>query len=91
LERARHEAFDAWRWEPGFYAGKVIAELVDTSGKVVASYHFDVAPDQNKLGEVSFAAMLDELLAFDTRLLLGNEYAQLEVGHEGRTSNPHLQ
>ena len=91
LEASRHEAFDAWRWEPGFYAGKVIAELVDTGGKVLATYHFDVAPDQNKLGETSFAAMLDELLAFDTRLLLGNEYAQLEVGREGRTSNPHLQ
>ena len=91
LETSRHEAFDAWRWQPGFYAGKVIAELVDGSGKVVATYHFDVAPDQCKLGEVSFAAMLDELLAFDTRLLLGNEYAQLEVGREGRTSDPHLQ
>ena len=26
-ESSRHEAFDAWRWEPGFYAGKVVAEL----------------------------------------------------------------
>jgi hypothetical protein len=91
LESSHHEAFDAWRWEPGFYAGKVIAELVDSGGKVLATYHFDVAPDQNKLGETSFAAMLDELLAFDARLLMGNEYAQLEVGREGLTSNPHLQ
>lgn len=91
LESLRHEAFDAWRWEPGFYAGKVIAELVGTGGKVLATYHFDVAPDQNKLGETSFAAMLDELLAFDPRLLMGNEYAQLEVGREGLTSSPHLQ
>lgn len=91
LAISRHEAFDAWRWEPGFYAGKVVAELVDCSGKVIATYHFDVAPDRSKLGEVAFAAMLDELLAFDPRLLLGNEYAQLEVGREGRASNPHLQ
>ncbi|PRA52568.1 MULTISPECIES: DUF2357 domain-containing protein [Pseudomonas] len=91
LAISRHEAFDAWRWEPGFYAGKVIAELVSAGGKLLATYHFDVAADQNKLGELSFAAMLDELLAFDTRLLMGNEYAQLEVGREGRTSNPHLQ
>ena len=91
LESSRHEAFDAWRWEPGFYAGKVVAELIDTDGKVLATYHFDVAPDQNKLGETSFAAMFDELLAFDIRLLMGNEYARLEVGREGLTSNPHLQ
>lgn len=91
LSISRHEAFDAWRWEPGFYAGRVVAELVDASGKVTATYHLDVAPDQNKLGEVSFAVMLDELLAFDTRLLLGSEYAQLELGREGRASNPHLE
>jgi len=91
LKILRHEAFDAWRWEPGFYAGRVVAELVDASGRVTATYHLDVAPDQNKLGEASFAAMLDELLAFDTRLLLGDEYAQLELGREGRASNPHLE
>lgn len=91
LDTSRHEAFDAWRWQPGFYAGKVIAELVDVTGKVVATYHFDVAPDQSKLGETSFAAMVDELLTFDLRLLLGNEHAQIEVGRAGRTSDPHLQ
>ncbi|HKS13532.1 MAG TPA: DUF2357 domain-containing protein [Pseudomonas sp.] len=91
LQNLQHSAFDAWHWQPGFYAGKVVAELIDANGNIEATYHLDVAPDQTKLGEATFAAMLDELLAFDMRLLLGNEYAQQEVGREGRISNPHLQ
>ena len=91
LENSRHAEFDAWRWQPGFYAGKVIAELVDENGNLEATYQFDVAPDKTKLGDATFTAMIDELLAFDIRLLVGNESAQLEVGHEGHTSDPHLQ
>lgn len=90
LETIRHDAFDAWQWKPMFYAGKVFAELVDEGGAVVATYHFDVAPDQSKVGEASFAAMLDEILAFDPRLLLGDEYAQRDIGREGRVTDPHL-
>ncbi|KAI2689542.1 nuclease domain-containing protein [Pseudomonas sp. TNT3] len=90
LQTIRHGAFDAWQWTPMFYAGKVSAELVDEGGVVVATYHFDVAPDQSKVGEATFAAMLDEILAFDSRLLLGDEYAQRDIGREGRVTDPHL-
>lgn len=80
-----------WRWEPGYFAGEVSAELTDLHGSVVACYRLDVAPSRDKLGREVFAKMLDEIFAFDAKLLFGTESAQASIGAEGDDANPHLQ
>lgn len=79
-----------WRWEPGFYAGQVMAELFDGSGHCIAEYRFDVAPDNTKLGADVFYDMLDELYEFDPELLFGTEAAQASMGSSGEFSSPLL-
>lgn len=79
-----------WRWEPGFYAGEVLAELLDRSGRRVAQYRLDVAPDDGKLGREVFVGMLNQLQSFDARLLFGGEEAQTEVGARGDVASPLL-
>lgn len=79
-----------WRWQPGFYAGQVAAELVGADGHRLAEYRLDVAPDASKLGADVFDGMLDELYAFDPRLLLGTEAAQASVGVVGDAAPPLL-
>lgn len=91
LETVFHEGRLAWSWTPGFFAGEVVAELVDLQGCLKASYRLDVSPDQDKLGNESFAEMLDTIIAFDPALLFGTEDAQYQIGNEGPASNPHLQ
>jgi hypothetical protein len=89
LESVDHNGTTCWRWEPGFYAGRVVAELVGPSGRL-AEYCFDVAPDDRKVGADVFDQMLDELYAFDPALLLGTEAAQASVGVEGEVASPLL-
>lgn len=79
-----------WRWQPGFYAGQVVAELVSNTGQRLAEYRIDVAPDDAKLGADVFGGMLDELYAFDPALLLGTEAAQASIGVSGEVASPLL-
>jgi hypothetical protein len=79
-----------WRWDPGFYAGQVVAELLDGVGQRIAEFRFDVAPGGAKLGADVFQDMLDELYAFDPALLLGTEAAQASIGSSGEFSSPLL-
>lgn len=79
-----------WRWQPGFYAGQVAAELVGADGHRLAEYQLDVAPDASKLGADVFDGMLDELYAFDPQLLLGTEAAQASIGVVGDAAPPLL-
>lgn len=72
-----------WRWQPGFYAGCVVAELVGPTGRCHGQYRLDVAPDASKLGADVFNGMLDDLYAFDPVLLLGTEAAQADLGVSG--------
>ena len=53
------------------------AELVREDGVVVAQYRLDVSPRPDKLGRDIFGQMLDELWAFDPRLVLGSEPARM--------------
>lgn len=85
------EGAPAFHWEPGFYAGEVFAEYVDTDGSLLARYRFDVAPSEHKLGRDEFAGMLDELFAFDPRLVIGTEASQTSIGTYGEITNPHLE
>jgi hypothetical protein len=85
------DGVSAFYWEPGFYAGEVLAELTNADGKLLASYRFDVAPSDHKLGRDEFAEMLDELFAFDPRLVIGTEASQTSIGISGEITNPHLE
>lgn len=91
LETIVHEGELFWSWTPGFFAGEVVAELVDLQGRLKASYRLDVAPDPAKLGSESFAEMLQTIMLFDPALLFGTEEAQYQIGNEGLNSNVHLQ
>lgn len=81
----------AWNWQPGFYAGQVTAELMDPSGRHLARYQLDVAPDAGKVGAPLFQQMLDQIHAFDPVLLFGTEAAQASIGVTGDVSSPLLQ
>ena len=75
-----------WRWEPGFYAGEVTAELVAPSGEVT-SFLLDVAPNPGKLGREMFAEMVAEIWSEDPQLVLGAEPATTPNGVEGFAEN----
>ncbi len=90
VEPVRVDGAEGWRWQPGFYAGQVLAELVDGIGQRIAEYWLDVGPDQSKLGADVFIQMLDDLYAFDPELLLGAEAAQTSIGVAGDVASPLL-
>lgn len=79
-----------WVWRPGFYAGEVAAELVDSDGIRIAYYRLDVSPHSQKLGQDTFNRMIDEIFAFDANLLIGTEAAQASIGVQGDSINAHL-
>jgi hypothetical protein len=82
------ERDDVWRWEPGFYAGEVMAELATARGELVARYVLDVAPDDAKLGRARFQSLLDEIIAEDPALVVGMEPATLLTGVEHPVEDP---
>lgn len=90
-EVIRIDGVQGWRWQPGFYAGEVVAELVSATGQRLAEYKIDVSPDEGKLGDDVFRSMLDELYAFDPALLLGTEAAQAGIGVSGEVVSPLLE
>ena len=74
-----------YTWVADFYAGEVVAVVIDSTGQEY-SYRLDVCPHPAKLGAAQYAAMLDDIRAFDTSLLLGPTAAALGFGREGRHS-----
>lgn len=91
LEVVTWQGEAAWRWKPGFFAGDVIAELLDERQERVGIYRLDVSPDSRKLGSDTFALMVNAILDFDPALLFGSEDAQVSIGAEGAMTSPHLQ
>lgn len=87
---SRHDPEPSWQWEPGFYAGEVLAELLDAREHVIARYRLDVAPHASKLGREAFVRMADDLFDFEPALLLGTESARYDVGQEGSFTDTHL-
>ncbi len=81
----------AWCWSPGYFAGEVVAELLNDVDETVATYRLDVATDGTKLGSASYAEMVSTILDFDPALLFGTEEAQRGIGNEGEFTNTHLQ
>ncbi len=80
-----------WLWSPGYFAGEVCAELLDSQGELLARYRLDVSPSVDKLGRESFDRMLEQIFAFDPALLFGTESAQFGIGSQGFEVSPHLQ
>ena len=82
---------NAWHWQPGFYAGTVLAELCGPTGHVLAQYRLDVSPDPQKLGQDEFQCMLDQIFSFEPGLLTGSEAAQFGIGAEGEITDVNLE
>ena len=80
-----------WTWTPGFFAGQVVAELVDPRGQVVEQFLLDVAPHSDKAGRELFQEMLDRVWEEDPALVLGEEPAQSAVGALGEHQDPLLE
>jgi hypothetical protein len=74
---------NVWRWRPGFFAGRVEAELRDRDGATLHRYILDVAPEPGKLGADVFAEMVNELRAFRGGMLLGTESSAVNIGVSG--------
>ena len=82
-EVLRKDGQKGWGWQPGFYAGQVVVELVSDKGQPLAKYMLDVAPDDSKLGNDIFGRMLGELFECNPALVFGAEAAQTEIGVSG--------
>ena len=84
VETARNE----WVWEPAFYAGEVRAELLDRNDRALGTWRLDVSPDPGKTGHDLFERMVNEILDFDARLVVGEEPARRRLGALGETDDP---
>lgn len=80
----------SWRWQPGFYAGEVTAELVGPAPHDRFQFLLDVAPDPNKVGREVFSTMLYELWQEAPELVVGIEPATVRVGDLGSLEDPWL-
>ena len=72
----------SYRWQPSFYAGRVNAEVIETSG-TSHLYWLDVSPTPKKSGDIQFAEMVAEIRLFDQALLGGTSAATMAFGREG--------
>ena len=77
-----------WTWQPGFYAGEVHAEMLDSDGRSSGVWRLDVSPDPSKAGREMFARMVDEIIDFDARLVIGEEPARRRLGALGDSDDP---
>lgn len=86
---ARSEADgNGWTWQPGFYAGEVRAELLDSDRRSCGVWRLDVSPDPAKAGGEMFARMVDEVIDFDAHLVIGEEPARRRLGALGDADDP---
>ena len=81
-------AGNRWTWQPGFYAGEVRAELLDSDGRSLGVWRLDVSPDPGKAGRELFARMINEIMDFDPHLVIGEEPARRRLGALGETDDP---
>ncbi|SPA40189.1 conserved hypothetical protein [Cupriavidus taiwanensis] len=86
----RQPGHDAYLWRPGFYAGRVRAEILDERGRVLAECSLDVGPSPDKLGQQQFLQMVDEILATKPHLLVGDGASWSEFGQEGDAPLPEV-
>ncbi|MCY3970298.1 MAG: hypothetical protein OXG74_10210 [Acidobacteria bacterium] len=79
-----------WTWTPGFYAGAVRAELIDTADRSLGTWWLDVSPDPEKAGSEIFEQMVEEISEFDQALLVGDEPARRQLGAVGENDDPQI-
>lgn len=79
-----------WTWTPNFYAGSVRVELLDPSDRILGTWWLDVSPDPKKIGREIFGRMVEEIVEFDERLLVGDEPARRRLGAVGHSDDPHV-
>lgn len=72
-----------YRWRPGFYAGRVLAEVVNPDGSRLRQW-LDVGPSERKSGDECFAEMVGQIREFDAALLGGASAATMAFGRHGR-------
>ena len=77
-----------WVWQPGFYAGEVRVELLDRNGLTLGTWRLDVSPEAGKAGRDLFERMINEIVDFDVRLVVGEEPARRRLGALGETDDP---
>ena len=77
-----------WMWKPGFYAGEVRAELLDRNDRTLGEWRLDVCPDADKAGRELFERMVNDIVDFDARLVVGEEPARRRLGALGETDEP---
>lgn len=77
-------AAGCFAWTPNFFAGRVTADVVESSGQE-HFFQVYVSPTRKKLDAEQFDVMLEQIRAFDTTLLLGASAAAMGFGREGRT------
>ena len=75
-----------WAWKPGFYAGRVDADLLGRDGTSFGSWRLEVSP--GKVGPEILDRMVAEILDHDTELVLGKEPARRRLGALGETDDP---
>ncbi|WP_423394726.1 DUF2357 domain-containing protein [Burkholderia sp. LMG 21824] len=83
----RQPAHNTFLWCPGFYAGRVVAEVLDDPGQLHGTYSLDVGPSPDKVGHPQFLRMIDEILAFKPELLLGAGASWSAFGNEDDTTS----
>lgn len=86
----RQPRHDAYLWRPGFYAGRVRAEILDERGRVLAECSLDVGPSPDKLGHQQFLQMVDDILATKPHLLVGDGASWPEFGQDGEAPLPEV-
>jgi hypothetical protein len=73
-----------FRWQPGFYAGRVTVVVIDVLGQQ-ANYFIEVAPSDRKSASGEFDEMVQTIREFDQTLLMGPSAATMVFGNEGKT------
>ena len=86
LRRVGHA--NEWVWVPAFYAGEVRAELLDHNGRTLGNWRLDVSSDPTKAGRQLFGEMINAIIDFDVRLVVGEEPARRRLGALGETDDP---
>lgn len=87
LPLTRRPSQQTWCWMPGFYGGRVDAELLDDKGRAIATYGLEVGPSGEKLGQPEFMNMVHEILAAMPALLLGDRSGLPLFGEEGDSAS----
>ncbi|ANG64883.1 hypothetical protein A8C75_21965 [Marinobacterium aestuarii] len=69
-----------WCWEPGFFAGEVVAELELPGQRDPWRFRLEVSPHQNKTGKAQYLEYIEQIADYDIDLLMGAEPGRTGLG-----------